>query len=87
MKKLTQLQEQMIVKIAESEFNAVDGAKPERHDEAYTWLDCVIESQQDNGVFVSLNNIGMVYNCNTGSDGTAHLTEKGFSYYQSIRLA
>lgn len=84
MKKLTELQEKMIMKIAESEYNAVDGAEPESHIEAYTWLECVIESQQDNGVFVSLQNVGMVYNEGIGKEGTAHLTEKGFKYYQSI---
>lgn len=84
MKKLTELQEKMIVKIAESEFNPLNGGQPQNHDDAHTWLDCVIESQQDNGVFVSLQNIDMVYNNGTGRDGTAHLTEKGFEYYKSL---
>lgn len=84
MNKLTELQEKMIVKIAESEFNGVDGAEPESDIEAFTWLDCAIECQQDNGVFVSLQNIEMVYNEGTGREGTARLTEKGFKYYQSI---
>lgn len=83
MKKLTELQEKMIMKIAESEFNGVDGAEPESHIEAFTWLDCPIECHQDNGVFVSLQNIEMVYNEGTGREGTARLTEKGFRYYKA----
>lgn len=66
-----------ITKIAESEFNGADGAKPESVHEAFTWLNVAIETASERGVFVSCANANLVQAC----DEVISLTQDGFNVY------
>jgi len=81
----TELQTKMIVAIAESEYNGVDGNIPETKEDAYTWAEMIIETSQDKGVFTSMLNAELVWHYQDGKDSTCGLTEKGFSEYQRIK--
>lgn len=82
--KVTDLQAAMILKIASSEYNGVDGEKLEEASDSQTWADCIIESAQDKGVFTSLLNSEMVYHIPDGRDSVVGLTEKGFKCWKLL---
>lgn len=81
----TKLQDQMIVAIAESEFNGVGGEIPENKEDAHTWAEMIIESAQDKGVFTSMLNAELVWHNQDGKDSICGLTDKGFAEYQRIK--
>jgi hypothetical protein len=85
---MTPLQEKMIFAIAESDYNTANG-KPESASETLTYLDMVVETQQDKGVAVSLVNVGLIGmspECK-GDGGSIWLTEPGFSEYRKLKSA
>lgn len=81
---MTKLQEKMIKKIALSEYTPVNGAVPEKRRDTETWLDMIIETYQDRGVYVSLKNAGLVWNSGRGSEAVCGLTDKGFEFFKNI---
>lgn len=80
----TELQKKMLIKIATSEFTSINGAEPECADDAITWLNVIVETPQDKGVFVSLKNAGLIFSYGTGRDAEVGLTEEGFQEYKNI---
>lgn len=85
---ITELQMLMIVKIAESEFTCVDGAKPKTVEETVTWMNVIVETNQDKGVAVSLDNkklIDMIVYPNDPRSNLISLTETGLEIYNKIK--
>ena len=94
---MTRLQNEMLTKIAESEYNQLNGDIPETLDEVgEIWASEIIETQADKGTFTSLLNVGCVgHNMDSGtminadgdamSDATVWLTENGFNAYKEFR--
>ena len=79
----TTLQAAMLTKIARDELTCRNGAEPDSHGEAVTFADVVIETQEDKGVFTSLQNAGHVWHSGKGRDAQVGLTESGFRAYKS----
>jgi hypothetical protein len=85
--KVTKLQAEMIINIAENEFTAINGAEPKLlEDIDWVWADCVIENSIDKGVFTSLLNAKLVNHRGKGSDSVVTLTDLGFEEYKKIKL-
>lgn len=85
---LTELQMMMLVKIAESEFTCIDGGIPDTVEETVTWMNVIVETNQDKGVAVSLNNkdliIMTVYD-NDPRSNLISLSELGLEMYKKIK--
>jgi hypothetical protein len=81
----TPLQQAMLIKIAESEYTALNGAPPTKAEDADTWADCVIESAEDKGTFTSMLNAGLVLHYGKGRDAFVGLTEAGFNAYLKLK--
>lgn len=79
---ITQLQKEMLRKIATNELTPVNGAEPKSANEAETYADCIIETAQDKGVFTSLMNAGLVWHSGSGRDAVVGFTDKGFNEYK-----
>jgi hypothetical protein len=82
MNKPTELQYNLLVKIAESDYTGFNGnveALLEANDayDTTTWAFSVIETAQDKGTFTSLLNADLVWHISDGKDSTVGLTEKG----------
>jgi len=82
---MTTLQRKMIIKIATSEYSMVNGAIPKSLDEiGEIWADCIIEDNEDKGVFTSLLKEGLVFHTGPNDpDAGCGLTEKGWNAYLS----
>ena len=75
----TVLQTKMLHAIATSEFNGVNGGIPDDRFDAFTWINIVVNTPEDKGVFASLINAGLV-----ASNGeTVELTDSGFEVFQA----
>lgn len=75
----TVLQTKMLHAIATSEFNGVNGGIPDDRFDAFTWINIVVNTPEDKGVFASLINAGLV-----ASNGeTVELTDAGFEVFQA----
>lgn len=81
---VTPLQAAMLIKIAKSEFNAVDGNIPNTVEDSNTWAEMIIETAQDKGVFTSLLNVGLVFHFNDGKDSTVQLSVKGLNIVKEL---
>jgi len=84
---ITPLEFAMIVKIAHSEYNAVNGRSPKSSYDTDTYINMVVETQEDKGVLSSLIKKELVYSTvvKTGSDdNTCMLSETGFQMYLEI---
>jgi hypothetical protein len=83
----TKLQNQMLIKIAESEFQPTGGSVPGSFDDLdWVWADCIIEDAEDKGVFTSLQNAGLVkHSGHKGRDAAVCLTLDGFNEYSNIK--
>jgi len=83
---ITKLQANMIRKIAESEYNILNGRAPSTLDDVgEIWASAIIMTAEDKGVFTSLLNAGLVHHWGAGSsDAVVQLSEAGFSAYKSI---
>ena len=80
---VTPLQADMLRRIARSEYSPLNGAEPEQVEDATTWTAEVIESAQDQGVWTSLLNAGLIRGMG-GQEGSTSLTEAGFTAYKSL---
>lgn len=80
----TPLQQDMLYKIARSEYTTVNGAVPKNAQETETWADTIIETAEDKGVFTSLKNAGLVWHSGEEKDAGVGLTEAGFLLYEKI---
>jgi len=83
MKKPTELQFNLMSKMAESEYTARNGNAKGLIEDAYpldslVWTSMIIENAQDKGTFVSLKNAGYVYHEGTGEDSVVGFTDLGF---------
>ncbi len=78
----TILQIEMINAIATDELTPLNGGEPTSHKDATTYADCIINTNQDKGVFASLLNAGLVWHSGSGRDATLGLTEAGFTRYK-----
>ncbi len=78
---MNKLQEQMLTKIAINEYNAIDGAEPESHEDTMVCLDSVIESPLDKVVVTSLQKQGMVLILEDEGSSAIKLTPKGFNIF------
>jgi hypothetical protein len=75
----------MINKIAYDEFTPVNGAEPQSADDAETWGKSIIETNQDRGVFTSLQHIDYVWRLGGPKrDAVVGLTEKGFAAFKQL---
>ena len=83
----TELQKQMLNKIARDEMTAINGAEPENASETHTWADGIIETHQDQGVFTSLLNAELVWHSGQDRDAGCGLTDDGFTAYKNIPTA
>ena len=83
----TELQKQMLNRIARDEMTSINGMEPETADETNTWADSIIETPTDKGVFTSLLNAGLVWHSGDKRDAGCGLTEAGFDAYKSIPIA
>lgn len=79
----TKLMLDMLKKIARNELTCVNGAEPENIRETETWADCIIETDQDKGVFTSLLNANLATHGGKGRDAVVALTEEGLAVYRS----
>jgi glycine cleavage system H lipoate-binding protein len=75
---MTELQKRMIIKIATDDYTPINGAVPTCREDAETWLEMIVETPEDKGVFVSLKNAGMIWNDGGGKEAVIGLTDKGF---------
>lgn len=83
---VTPLQAKMLVKIAESEFNNMDGGVPvELEDVGSIWADVIIENAEDKGTFTSLMNAGLAGRAGKGRDTVVWLTQAGFDAYLAAK--
>jgi N12 class adenine-specific DNA methylase len=80
----TPLQQDMLYKIARSEYTTVNGAIPKNAQETETWADTIIETAEDKGVFTSIKNAGLVWHSGEKKDAGVGLTEAGFLLYEKI---
>ena len=80
----TQLQQEMLKKIARSEYTPMNGCEPETYLDTETWSNAVLETAQDNGVFTSLLNANLVQHSGEGRYATVWLTEECFKEYEAI---
>ena len=80
---VTTLQADMLRRIARSEYSPVNGSEPERVEDATTWTQEVINSAQDQGVWTSLFNAGLIDGMG-GREGSTSLTGSGFAAYKSL---
>lgn len=80
----TPLQQDMIYKIARSDYTSVNGAVPKNAADTETWADTIIETAEDKGVFTSLKNAGLVWHSGEKKDAGVGLTDEGFVLYQAI---
>ena len=80
---ITTLQADMLRRIARSEFNQVNGGEPATPAETATWTAEIIENPQDQGVWTSLLNAGLI-NGAGGKEGGTVLTEAGFRAYKDL---
>lgn len=80
----TELQKQMLINIATSEYTSSNGAEPECTEDTYTWLNVIVQTPQDKGVFTSLKNAGLIFSYGRGQDAEIGLTEKGLEEYKKI---
>ena len=80
---VTPLQADMLRRIARSEHSPLNGTEPERAEDATTWTGEIIESAQDQGVWTSLLNAGLISGTG-GREGSTSLTSAGFAAYKSI---
>ena len=81
---MTTLQMAMIKKIAENDYTATNGRKPETLDDiGEVWANCVIEDAQDKGVFTTLLSANLVTHrtYKNKSDNSVSLTQKGLNIY------
>ena len=83
----TELQKQMLNKIARDEMTTINGAEPLTANETHTWADSIIETPTDKGVFTSLLNAGLVWHSDHDRDAGCGLTEAGFDAYKNIPTA
>ena len=83
---MTELQKQMLKKIARSEYSAVNGSEPDSLDDiGQVWADTIIEDAQDKGVFTSLLKEDFVFHTGTGDkDAGVGLTTAGFAAYKKV---
>lgn len=80
----TELQIEMIKKIAFDEFTEVNGRMPQDVDQTHTWADGIIETAEDKGVFTSLLNADLVWHSGKGRDAGVGLTPAGFALLLEI---
>jgi hypothetical protein len=85
----TELQNKMLSKIAECEFQPTNGSAPASFSELdWVWADVIIEDAEDKGVFTSLVNAGLAeHSGNRGRDAGVRLTEAGFNAYRDAMAA
>ena len=83
----TELQKQMLNKIARDEMTEINGAEPLTASETHTWADGIIETAQDKGVCTSLLNADLVWHSDHDRAAGCGLTEAGFDAYKSIPTA
>lgn len=82
---MTDLQNDMLKKIARSEFTAINGDEPETWMDTETWADTIIETPVDKGVFTSLLKENMVEHLGSGRDAYVRLTFKGMEAYKNLQ--
>ena len=84
--KTTKLENEMLNKIARSEFSTLNGANPTSLNEiGWIWADTIIENAEDKGVFTSLLKKGLVeHSGGPKSDAGVALTASGFEVYSQI---
>jgi hypothetical protein len=79
---ITTNQVNLINAIAFSEFQPVNGAKPEKFEDTdWVWADCIIETNADKGTFTSLVNAGLAQHTGKGRDAGVRLTKAGFDVF------
>lgn len=81
----TELQRQMITRIAEDLHTPCNGARPTTRADTLTWASTVIEDAQDRGTVRSLVNAGLALHSGYGEDATLELTNAGFAEYNRIK--
>ncbi len=89
MKKVTELQYSMLVKIIEDDFTWNNGDAianlEEGEDACMTYVEMIIESAQDRGTFTSLQNAGLVARHNAGTrDDLCWLTEEAVDLMREL---
>ena len=83
----TELQQWMLARIAENEFQPTNGREPETFDDTdWVWTVMIIENQQDKGIFTSLLNAGLAEHNghHNSTDSAVRLTKAGFEAYKAI---
>jgi hypothetical protein len=85
---MTDLQNAMLKEIARSDYTAVNGKEPECVDDiGEVWVNVVIRTAEDKGVFTSLINAGLAVHLpdpEHRADSTLSLTQAGFDAYKAI---
>ena len=81
---LTTLELALLVAIAESERNAVNGDIPQNSDETMGWAAAVLETRSDGGIASSLIKKGFVVVQKDSDGDIIFLTDAGFDLYASL---
>lgn len=83
---MTPLQAQMLREISLSDLTEVNGREPDTlQDIGWVWADTVITDAQDRGVFLSLQQAGLVvHSGGPAGDAGVTLTEAGFRAYKAL---
>lgn len=83
---MTNLQIDMITKIARDLYTEVNGGEPkDLSDIGWVWATGIIEDAQDKGVFTSLVNAGLALHDGQKRDACVTLTEAGFKQYLATK--
>lgn len=83
---ITELEKEIIIKIARSEYTCLNGEEPTYPNETSTWVGCVVSGNEDNAVLSSLIQKGIVCQYEDGKDSVCCLSDEGFKIYKSMEI-